>query len=184
MTGIVEPDGFCHLSSIVILTDVPSEKIYEMLVQDRLSPMPRFEYKNQKGEYLVRALQGHTLKHVSVDDMYGTLDVADLQMREITGAVHFTNRSSVKNILREGLLLGGHREDGALTAIHMAPVYGHKLDGEQMEHMTLWAKSPSSWIYIDIISAMEAGLGVSINSVNVLLTHSNINASFLTEWVE
>jgi len=117
----IRNDGFCSLQQVMqvrLLTEQQCclDDVYRV-VQD--SDKQRFELLEERGVWLIRATQGHSMKVVDDDHLLQRLELNDPDLPE--SCVHGTYRRNWESITSNGLLAGGPQGNTFRNHVHFAP---------------------------------------------------------------
>lgn len=164
----IRSDGFCRLREVMSvswLKDIGC-KMDDVDRVVRESDKKRFEVQVVDGEQWVRAVQGHSIKQVSDDQLLRRLEHTDTDLPQ--RCVHGTYRRHVKNILAKGLIAGGGAGQGFRNHIHFAPfepgdervVSGMRYDCEV-------------GIWLDLKLALREGVPFFLSNNQVILSPGN-----------
>jgi len=158
----IRPDGFCRISHVL---EIPWLKDLECSMQDvrdvvKVSDKKRFELRDENGELLIRAVQGHSIKTVEDSELLRKLSAEDTDLPAI--CVHGTYRRHVESILSKGLLAGGDHGASFRNHIHFAP-------HEPGDHRTISGMRYDCEVacYIDLRQCLLDGIAfyMSVNEV-------------------
>ncbi|CAK8991886.1 tRNA 2'-phosphotransferase 1 [Durusdinium trenchii] len=114
-------DGYCSLRALLQCPWLAELEVQEEEVQQvvKKSDKKRFELKEDDGELLIRAVQGHSIKTVDDDQLLQKLDLEDTNLPNV--CVHGTYRRHFDSIRRVGLLAGGGQGQGFRNHVHFSP---------------------------------------------------------------
>jgi len=158
----IRPDGFCRTTDVL---EIPWLKDLDCKVEDvrevvKVSDKKRFELRDENGELLIRAVQGHSIKTVEDSELLRRLSAEDDDLPAI--CVHGTYRRHVESILSKGLLAGGDHGHSFRNHIHFAPY-------EPGDHRTISGMRYDCEValYIDLRKCLLDGIAfyMSVNEV-------------------
>lgn len=114
----IRPDGFCPLRKVLECSwlselDVKQSDVEQVV---KRSDKKRFELKEEDGEVMIRAVQGHSIKVIDDDQLLKKLDLTNLP--EL--CVHGTYRKHFESIKQNGLLAGGGQGQGFRNHVHFS----------------------------------------------------------------
>jgi len=114
----IRPDGYCYLQKVL---DCPWLSELEVTKEDvqqvvKRSDKKRFELKDEDGEVLIRAVQGHSMKVIDDNQLLQKLDLTNLP----DCCVHGTYRKYFESIKSVGLLAGGGQGQGFRNHVHFS----------------------------------------------------------------
>lgn len=114
----IRPDGFCPLRKVLDCPwlcemDVKQSDVEQVV---KRSDKKRFELKEEDGEVMIRAVQGHSIKVIDDDQLLTKLDLTNLPEH----CVHGTYRKHFESIKRGGLLAGGGQGQGFRNHVHFS----------------------------------------------------------------
>lgn len=114
----IRPDGFCPLRKVLDCSwlselDVKQSDVEQVV---KRSDKKRFELKEEDGEVMIRAVQGHSIKVIDDDQLLTKLDLTNLP--EL--CVHGTYRKHFDSIKQNGLLAGGGQGQGFRNHVHFS----------------------------------------------------------------
>ena len=121
----------------------------------------RFELLHEGTQVSIRAIQGHSMRHVEDEQLLTPLDQADPWLPTV--CVHGTYRRHAESILQQGLLAGGGKSQR--KHVHFAP-----FEPGDKEVVSGMRYDCDTAIYLDLRRALRAGLPFFKSSNNVILS--------------
>lgn len=159
----IRPDGFCSADELLRLPDLQQigASLGDLQAVVNGNDKKRFELREEAGQVLVRAVQGHSMKAVADDQLLQRLqaDGSDTP----TVCVHGTYRRCVESIRRQGLLAGGGASDR--NHVHFAPF--EPGDGRVISGMRYNCEVA---IYVDVARALREGVPFFRSANQVILS--------------
>lgn len=175
----IRKDGFCKVAEIVALSQFQKSDCTQADIQSivRGNDKARFELREESGDVLVRAVQGHSMKVVEDDSLLQRLSADDPDLPEI--CVHGTYRRCYEDILKDGLRAGGSRCGNAKrNHVHFAPF--EPGDGRVISGMRYNCEVA---IYLNLQMAMSEGVPFFRSTNQVILSpgiNGIVQAKFFT----
>lgn len=159
----VREDGYCRAAEVL---DSPplrrlGASLEETLQAVRNNEKRRFEMREEAGEWLIRAVQGHSMRAVEDDSLLTRLSPHDRNLPTV--CVHGTYRRHLSSILQNGLLPGGGASDR--KHVHFAPF--EPGDGRVISGMR---SNCEIAIYLDLRAAILAGVPFFLSANQVILS--------------
>ena len=165
----IRPDGYCPVSEVLALPQLIDMGCtvadVEEVVQN--SDKHRFELKDENGVCYIRAVQGHSIKTVTDEDLLQPLRLDDPDLPTI--CVHGTYRRHWDSIMRHGLIAGGGLRRGSRNHVHFQPFEpGDRRTISGMRHDCEIA------IWIDLKMAISDGVPFYTSANEVILSPGKV----------
>lgn len=159
----IRPDGFCYVSELLEVGDLHALGCTAEDVRGAVcgSDKQRFDLRDEGGELLVRATQGHSMKVVSDDSLLRRLHATDADLPRV--CVHGTYTRHLQSILQKGLLAGGGVSNR--NHVHFAPF--EPGDGRVISGMRTNCEVA---VYLDLRGALAAGVPFFLSANRVVLS--------------
>lgn len=168
-------DGFCYVQDVLDIKEIRDyhcdlETLQAIVASNEKA---RFEIREVTGEWMIRAVQGHSIKSVLDDDAMQKLSANDPNLPQL--CVHGTYRRFVDSIKAQGLLPGGGASNR--NHVHFAPY--EPGDGRVISGMR---SSCEVAIYIDLRRALLDGVPF-FQSANGVILSPGVNGAIHPKYI-
>ena len=160
----IRSDGFCELNEVLRCSKMRKLGATRALLEHavRVNPKRRFEIRDDDGQSMIRALQGHSMKGVQDEDLLRKMELTDDLPDK---CVHGTYQRYWEGIRENGLLVGGTGSKVGRNHIHFAPY-----DYDDKQVISGMRKDCDVAIYLDLRKALAEGVPFYMSGNQVILT--------------
>lgn len=159
----IQPDGFCLLQQVLACPCLAALRTTQKDVEDIVTEdaKHRFELTDQRGNMMIRAVQGHSLKVVEDNQLLRQIDPDNLP----DCCVHGTYWKHFESIKFHGLLAGGRKGRTYRNHVHFSSFH----PGDRRVISGMRSDSQIA-IWIDLQKAIDDGIPFYWSTNQVILS--------------